>query len=140
MLPTAILLPVFAHVGLVFLVLLLTGQARYRADREGRVRLQDLALDERGWPDEARKKANNYRNQFELPVLFYALVAFLLVTRMADLAQVVLAWLFVATRYLHAFIHLGSNVVMRRGAAFLAGMFVLLVMWVWFGLRLYVLG
>ena len=31
------------------------------------------------WPEEAEKRANNQRNQFELPVLFYAVVAFALI-------------------------------------------------------------
>jgi hypothetical protein len=138
--PTAILLPVFAHVALVFYVLFLVGRARYVAGSTGAVKLQDIALDDKGWPDEARKKANNYRNQFELPVLFYALVAFLLITSKADMAEVVLAWLFVASRFVHAAIHLGSNKVRRRGLAFMVGVAILAVMWIWFGLRLYFLG
>ena len=36
------------------------------------------------WPDDATKRAANFRNQFELPVLFYAVVAFALITKGAD--------------------------------------------------------
>jgi hypothetical protein len=139
MLATDILLPVFVHVALVFVVLFRTVIARQRAVASGRADWQQNALDDR-WPEEARKPANNFRNQFELPVLFYALVAFLLVTTKADLVEVVLAWIFVISRILHTLVHLGSNVVMRRGMAFLLGIMALLVMWVWFALRLFLLG
>jgi len=140
MLPTDILLPVFVHVALVYVVLLLTVKARNAARVAGKVKLQDTALDETRWPDEARKPANNYRNQFELPILFYALVAILLATSKVDLTQVVLAWIFVASRILHTYIHVGSNRVDRRGLAFVVGASVLAVMWIWFGLRLYFFG
>ena len=139
MLATDILLPLFVQVALVFVVLFRTAVARQQAVASGRTQWQDNALDDR-WPEEARRPANNFRNQFELPVLFYVLVAFLLITNKADLVQVVLAWIFVASRVLHTVIHLGSNVVLRRGMAFFIGLVVLFVMWVWFGLRLFILG
>ncbi|MGE0212847.1 MAG: MAPEG family protein [Parvibaculaceae bacterium] len=139
MLATDILLPVFVHVALVFGVLLVTGFARQRAVSSGRTEWQKNALGDH-WPDETRASANNFRNQFEVPVLFYVLVAFLLITTKADLVQVVLAWIFVLSRILHTVIHLGSNVVLRRGMVFFVGVLVLLVMWVWFGLRLFILG
>lgn len=140
MLPTAILLPVFLHVLLVFALLIRTGSLRAQAARSGRVRLSEAALDGGKWPENTRKWANNYQNQFELPVLFYALVAFLLATNRADLVEVVLAWLFVVARLLHTAIHVTSNIVPRRGFVFLLGTIVLGAMWIWFGLRLYVLG
>jgi len=132
-----LLLPAFIHVGLVFLLVFMTGGGRVAAARRGEVRMSDVALDSAKWPDHLRKRANNYQNQFELPVLFYALVAFLLSTRMADAVQVILAWVFLLCRLVHSYIHVGKNVVADRFYAFLASVLTLLAMWVWFALRLF---
>jgi hypothetical protein len=131
-----LLLPALIHVGLVFLLVLMTGGGRVAAARRGEVRLKDVALDASKWPNHLRKRANNYQNQFELPVLFYALIAFLLATRLVDAVQVILAWMFLITRLVHTYIHIGRNVVIDRFYAFVASVLALLAMWVWFALRM----
>ena len=78
----------------------------------------DLAMGRFSWPEDAAKRANNQRNQFELPVLFYAVAAFALILKGADRIMVVLAWLFVLTRLVHAAIHVGPNKVRWRSPAF----------------------
>ena len=135
-----LLLPAFIHVALVFIVGGGMGRARFRAARQGRVKIKDVALDNSGWPDDVRKFSNNYQNQFEVPVLFYAVLALLLATQLADWVAVVLAWVFVASRVVHTLIHTGANVVIRRFQVFVFGFSVVALMWVWFGLRLYVIG
>jgi hypothetical protein len=50
--------------------------------------------------------------------------------------MVVLAWLFVALRVAHAFIHITHNRVMRRGGTFGLGAMVLIVMWLIFAVRI----
>ena len=82
------------------------------------------------WPEDAVKRANNQRNQFELPVLFYAVAAFALIVGGADLVMVVLAWAFVLTRILHAAIHIGPNKVRWRTPAFAVGFLILAAMWI----------
>jgi hypothetical protein len=79
--------------------------------------------------------SNCYHNQFQLPVLFYALVAFALILRKADLLFVVMAWLFVASRVVHAAIHTTSNNVGQRFAAFGVGALILFLMWIIFAAR-----
>ena len=134
----AMLGPVFVHVLLVYVLLLVTGRGRTAAVRAGEVRLEDIAVDSSRWPDRLRKPANNYQSQFELPVLFYALVTLLIATDLADGISLILAWAFVASRLVHSFIHLGSNHPPHRLAAFAAGFAALAIMWLWFALRLYV--
>jgi hypothetical protein len=114
----------------------MTGRGRVSAARRGEVRLSDVALDSSKWPDDLRKRANNYQNQFELPVLFYVLIAFLLATRLADAVQVILAWVFLFSRLVHSYIHTGKNVVVDRFYAFLASVVTLMAMWIWFAVRL----
>ena len=135
-----LLLPAFLHVGWVYLLAVRMGAAKQRAVRSGAVKLADVALDNAGWPDDVRKLNNNYNNQFELPLLFYAILPLLIVLAMVDWLQVALAWIFLAGRILHSVVHAGSNVVTRRGLAFLIGFFAVGLMWAWFGLRLFVIG
>jgi hypothetical protein len=90
----------------------------------------DLAMGRVEWPDDAAKRAANYRNQFEAPMLFYAVVAFALITRGADTLMIVLAWLFVLTRIVHAAIHIGPNKVRWRSPAFALGFAIVVVMWI----------
>ena len=82
------------------------------------------------WPEDAEKRAHNQRNQFELPVLFYAVTGFALILGAADLTMVALAWAFVASRILHAAIHIGPNRVRFRGPAFVLGFLIVTAMWV----------
>ena len=135
-----LLLPAFVHVALVMVIVGRMGLGRVRAVREGKVRVKDIALDSSKWPDDLRKLSNNYENQFQLPVFYYAVLALLLATALADGVAVALSWIFVATRLVHTLIHTGGNVVLRRFQAFLAGLVIIVLMWAWFGLRLYVIG
>jgi hypothetical protein len=90
----------------------------------------DLAMGRVSWPDDAVKRSNNQRNQFELPVLFYAVVGFALILKGADTLMIVLAWLFVLTRIVHAAIHIGPNKVRWRSPAFALGFAIVVVMWI----------
>ncbi|QFU16637.1 MAPEG family protein [Microvirga thermotolerans] len=134
---TAVLLPVFVQVGLTFLLLLWTGSARSAAVRSGEVKMRDIALGERNWPPRIVQVSNAYHNQLEVPVLFYVLVALALITKKADLVFVVMSWVFVVTRMVHAGIHVTTNRVPQRFMAFALGVVVLIVMWIVFALRIF---
>ncbi|CAH1674266.1 MAPEG family protein [Chelatococcus asaccharovorans] len=131
-----VLLPVFVLVALAFALLLSLAPIRAAALRSGKVDVAAVALDDRQWHGRARQFGNAFKNQFEVPVLFYALVAFALITRQADFLFVVMSWIFVATRLVHAFIHVTSNNVRVRGPAFGFGVMVLVVMWIIFAVRI----
>jgi hypothetical protein len=72
---------------------------------------------------------DNFRNLFEMPVLFYVVVLAICVTNLVCTAHLVLAWCYVVARYAHSFIHCSSNVVMQRFYAFLASWLCLIGMW-----------
>ncbi len=61
--------------------------------------------------------AYSFSNQFELPVLFYVLTILAYVTHLAGVVFVVLAWIFVIFRILHAYVHVTSNIIRLRGVA-----------------------
>jgi hypothetical protein len=134
-----VLLPVFIQIGLTFALLLWMVGARRRTLVSGETKIRDIALGEPNWPVRATQIGNCYRNQFELPVLFYALIALALPLRHADLVIVLLSWVFVVTRFVHAGIFVGSNDLGQRSSAWLAGVLVLLAMWIYFALKILLL-
>ncbi|KMO14255.1 MAPEG family protein [Methylobacterium platani] len=134
--PKAVLAPVLVQVLLTFCLLLWTGRKRFAAARDGQVELKDISLGERTWPAPVQQVSNAFANQFELPVLFYVLTGLALATAKADALFVGLAWLFVATRIVHAGIYATTNMVIRRFQAFLAGALVLMAMWLIFGAKI----
>ena len=111
-----VLLPVFVSVGLTFALLLWMGSARGEARAGGE---------------------SGFAYHFEL--LFYVLIALALPLRHADLVIVLLSWVFVITRFVHAGIFVTSNDVRQRGPAWFAGALVLLAMWLYFALKILLL-
>jgi hypothetical protein len=135
----AILAPLFVLVALTFVLLFWMGGARFAAVRRGGVRVGDIALGQRNWPPRVQQISNCYHNQFQLPVLYYVLTILALFLRKADLLFVVMAWIFVLLRIVHAAIHVTSNHAGHRFQAFAAGALVLLLMWVVFAVRVVLL-
>lgn len=129
--------PMVAHAVLVFALYALLGWRRNRMVKAGRIRISQFrenhAADE---PAESLVVRNSIANQFELPLLFHACCIVLYVTQADNLAAVILAWLFVATRYAHAFVHVTSNSLRYRSPLFALGFIVLACMWVWLGIWL----
>ena len=132
----SLLLPVFVQVALTFVLMGWMASHRVTAIRSGEVRPRDIALRQPNWPQRATQIANSFHNQLELPMLFYVLVALILTTSTNSTIFVILAWAFVISRLVHAFIHTTSNRVDRRFYAMAAGMVILVVMWVIFAVRI----
>ncbi len=136
----AILAPLFVQVALTLLLLFWMGRLRVVAVQGREVKFRDIALGQRAWPDRVTQVSNAYQNQFELPVLYYALVPLAIITKQADLLFVVLSWMFVAARLVQASIHTTSNRVFARFQAFAVAALVLAIMWVVFAVRIVAAG
>ena len=134
-----VLLPVFVLIGLTFALLLGMVGTRRQALVAGGTRIPDIALGQPNWPVRATQIANCYANQFELPLLFYVLIAIALPIRHADLFIVLMSWVFVVTRFAHAGIFVTSNDLGQRSMAWLAGVLVLFAMWIYFALKILLL-
>jgi len=120
--------PVLAQVFLTLAMFIVLGARKAGAVKAGTVNRQQAALDNRVWPEGVVKVSNNIANQFEIPILFYVLCMVLYSINAAGTVAVVLAWLFVASRYAHAYVHVGSNYVPVRLRLFMIGCVVLLAM------------
>ncbi|RWD79488.1 MAPEG family protein [Mesorhizobium sp.] len=132
---TAIFWPMLAHVLLVYIVYLVMLKRRYLAVKSGEARITQYKVRSTE-PASSVTVANNLINQFELPVLFHVLCLALFVTNGVNYLTLVLMWLFVVTRYVHAWVHLTRNYVLHRSRAFFLGAGILLVAWIWFALHL----
>ena len=131
-----VLLPVFVQIGLTFALLLWMAGARRQTLVKGETKIRDIALGQPNWPARATQIGNCFSNQFEIPVLFYVLIALALPLRHADLVIVLLSWVFVVTRLVHAGIFVNSNDLGQRSMAWFAGVLVLLAMWIYFALQI----
>ena len=76
-------------------------------------------------PEAISYPANNLKNLFELPVVFYALCLMLYATGAVDSVYVYAAWVFVAFRAVHSLIHCTVNHVMARFMCYLVASLVL---------------
>ena len=134
------LAPIFVHFALTSFVGVRTILARIKSVMTRETKLADIALNSSNWPPEVKKLGNNFDNQFDVPIMWYALSALILITAELDMAFVFLSWIFVISRVVHSWIHTGSNYVRYRMYAFLTGFVALVAMWAWFAIRLYFVG
>jgi len=132
----SILWPTFALAGLTFAVFLVMFVKRFGHIRANPPRAEDLATGEAAlrYFAPVEMPANNYRNLFEMPVLYFALVPLLMIANQDSSVQVVLAWIYVALRYLHSFIHIGPKKVPVRAMLFVFSAIVLTAMWIGFAI------
>ncbi|MEM7633994.1 MAG: MAPEG family protein [Pseudomonadota bacterium] len=126
--PQLLVLAAFAQVMLTVVVLLVLGARRRVAYKAGKVG-REAMLDDRVWPSFVLKASNNYKNQFEIPVLFFAVVATALAVKAATPLFVWLAWGFVAARIVHSICHCGSNRLPVRFVSFFASVIAVTIMW-----------
>jgi len=132
---TAIFWPLIAQVLLVYLVYVLLGIRRRIALTSGRAK-PDQFRENRHEPSESVFVSNNLLNQFQLPVLFYVVVLSIYITHGNTILTLALAWIFVALRYLHAFVHVTSNDLRLRSPLFALGYIVLGLLWIIFALHI----
>ena len=127
--------PMIAHVALVFCLYFTLSFRRVGAVRDGRVRPEQFR-ENRDEPPESLIVKNAIANQFELPVLFYAVSILLYLVDADNPVTVAGGWLFVALRYAHAYVHVTSNRLRYRRPLFIAGFAVLALLWIWLGVWL----
>jgi len=131
-----ILWPVFVQIMLTLVVFLIMGKRKSAAIKAGGVDRRKAALDNSAWPETVVKTSNNIQNQFQTPVLFYVLCLSFISINAVNIAAVALAWAYVLSRLIHAYVHIGSNYVPLRFRMFLFGTLILIIMTILLGIRL----
>ena len=81
-------------------------------------------------PERLHILGRHIQNHFEIPPLFYVAIILTFITDNVSTVSVVAAWLFVALRCVHSYIHLGKNNVSHRFYCFGLSLITLTVLWV----------
>src|SRR5688572_32239809 len=116
--PRDLLLPVFAMLGITVLAWLRLYHLRFAEMLRRKIDPQSIALSaqkDAGLAD--TRGADNFNNQFQLPVLFYLACVVEIMVAESDLFMQ-LAWAFVAARAIHALIQWTYNRVVHRFVAY----------------------
>jgi hypothetical protein len=128
----AVFSPAFALVLLTFCVWMRLYVVRIEEMRRLRIHPQSIANSLQAAQRLVdTRAADNFRNLFELPVLFYAALGVAFAMGAIDAITLALAWTFVALRVAHSIIHCSYNRVMHRFAVYMAGAVTLWVLWGW---------
>lgn len=112
-------------------VMIITARARVGSVNSGAVPLSYYRLMQgQEVPEFIAKTSRHFSNLFEVPTLFYTGGVVYLALDLTGALAVISAWLFVGTRFVHTFIHLGYNNVLHRLVIFGLGNLAALVMWI----------
>ena len=114
---------------LAVIILVLMGRERVPRVMSGEIPMADIAVARDAYPLKARLLSNNFDNQFQLPVLFYVGCLLALLTGLTNWPEVLVAWLFVVSRYVHATIHVTTNRLHARFGAYCFGLVALAILW-----------
>ena len=125
----------YPAISMIILTLFLYGKNyldNIKAKKSGAIKFSYFKTYEGEVPDYILVSRQTLKNQFELPIFFYFLISIILVFDKVSQLDLILAWIFVVSRYLHCYIRLSSNYVPYRGKIFQLSMLILIVWWISF--------
>ena len=132
---TAIFWPVIVQVALTYAIYIVASNRRVGAVKRGEVKAREFLVPVTE-PAQSATAIRSLINQFELPMLFIFGCFGLFVIGAADWVVILLAWAFVASRIVHAAIHVTTNALMQRRGAFIVGFGLNGLLWLYFAFRL----
>ena len=122
---TSLYWPMFAQMALTIIVGFSLALQRVAAIRKHGMK----HIAQNGFPIKAINNGDNFKNQFEVPVIFYALCLFFILSGTVTQTLMTLAWVYVALRVFHAAIHLTNNIIFPyRFVSFVLSAFVVTAM------------
>jgi hypothetical protein len=123
----SILWPMLAQIGLTFFLYAWLTFARTKAVENGETTSACFVLG-RDEPLHVARITRNLANQFELPIIFYALVVVLLVLGRVTWIDIAAARIFVAGRLIHTCVQTLTDNVPLRGRVFLINFLAVVVL------------
>jgi hypothetical protein len=126
--PKHILLPILVQILITIASFMLLGVRKAKAIKAGGIDSSKTALDNDAWPDYVLMASNNMRNQFQVPVLFYVLCFMFYALNAVTTTVLYMAWAFVISRIIHAYIHMSTNYVPARFRVFTIGFVIMTLM------------
>ena len=126
----ALIIPTAVLVSLTYIVSLSLVFYRFYLVRTGAVHPGYFKLHKGGKPPKRHDALeHNYSNLFEVPTLYYAIVAIAIATQSIDSILIILAWVFVGFRFAHTLVHVIYNNIIHRLLVFFAAYVVVGIMW-----------
>jgi hypothetical protein len=122
--------PMFALVLLTFCVMLLSFRQRVNAVKKGMSARYFKTYTEGTAPESLIKTDRHFINLFEVPVLFYAGCLAAMMVPVTGPVVLATAWLFVAARVVHAYIHIGPNKIFPRMSIHMVACATVLALWI----------
>ncbi|MEX2149310.1 MAG: MAPEG family protein [Steroidobacteraceae bacterium] len=128
--PDPVWLPCVAMAGVTMLVWVKLYADRLTEMRVRRISPQSIATARAAATRlENTNAADNFRNLFEVPVLFYVWCIAIVLTGGSTPGFVMVAWTYVGLRALHSLIHLTYNRVVHRFLVYVASTLLLSGLW-----------
>jgi hypothetical protein len=127
MAPASIVWPMLAQITWTFFLYAWLTVARRRAVKQGKVEYACFALG-RDEPREVARITRNLANQFELPVIFYALIVLLSALGRVTTTDVIAAWVFIVGRIIHTLVQTLTDNVPLRGRVFMINFLAVIVL------------
>ncbi|MGE7370878.1 MAPEG family protein [Neorhizobium sp. NPDC001467] len=127
---TAMFWPMIAHAFLVFILYYLLSSRRVAAVRSGLVKAEQFR-ENLSEPAGSLLIHNNLKNQFELPMLFHVGVLATFICNADNIGTILIAWIFVLSRYAHSYVHVTSNRLRLRRPLFMVGFAATFLLWAW---------
>lgn len=134
MLKTVILWPAIAQFALIACCYLWLGITRRRAVSSGAVVSTDFPPGV-AEPDASATARRHLANQYELPILFFVVIGFLFGVNGTSILEVIVAWLFVASRVIHTMASLNGPLALRH-VSFLVGFLLVCFLWLDLSVRI----
>jgi len=131
---TMIFLPAFWLMFLTLALFYFMFKVRVKLLKQGEAQASEFRTYE-AEHTESRKWSRAIANQFETPVIFYALTLIAFVTSSVDVVMLTLAWVFVLIKTVHIYVHVSNNRLRRRQPIFALSYFVLFLMLFWTAYR-----
>ena len=118
--------PIFLNVILVFILYAKNTLDNRKAVKYKSLKMSCFKIYSGKVPEHIAVSRQTLKNQFELPIIFYFLISIILYFEQVFFIDLFLAWLFVLSRYVHAYVRLSSNRIKHRSITFQIGFYTLL--------------
>lgn len=109
--------------------------ARVKAVKSGVAKAERFKLNQNE-PEASAQYVNAITNQYETPVLFYAVVICAFITGNATWIFIALAWLYTIAKIIHIYVHVTSNSLRLRRPVFMVAFGTLIVLWLNFAFNM----
>lgn len=127
----SILEPALAMVVLTFVVWSVMYVLRLGYISTKKLDVQSLSSPEKmsaALPERVNNAANNLKNLFEVPILFYVVCFYIALAGISSEILLTLAWAYVSLRALHSLVHCSVNIVKLRFTFYFVSCVVLILM------------